>query len=252
MSDVFICHSSADAADARDICDRLEAEGVSCWIAPRDPVPGIPYGQQLVSAIASSRIVLLVLSADANESRAVLGELELAANRKKIILPVLIGEVAPSASLEFYLRAIHWFDAATRPRGEAWPELIRDVLGLLAQAPPTAEGSESLRDAGVPRTPLHNLPAAVTSFVGRSAEVGEVEGFLKASRLVTLRGPGGIGKTSSALHVAVRRLNGYPDGSWFVDLAQIDAPRSWPKVSPAFSTCKSRPTGPYWIRCSHS
>ena len=222
MSDVFICHSSANAQDARDICDRLEAEGITCWIAPRDPVPGIPYGQQLVSAIAHARVVLFVLSADANESGAVLSELELAANRKKIILPVRIEEVAPSASLEFYLRAIHWFDATSRPRDEIWPELLRYVRGLLAQASPAKEAAEAAPKGSVSRAPRHNLPAAVSSFVGRDAELAEVEEFLKASRLVTLCGAGGIGKTTLALRIAMGRLNDYPNGAWLVDLAQIE------------------------------
>jgi predicted ATPase len=221
--DVFICHSSADAQDARDICDRLEADGVRCWIAPRDPVSGIPYGQQLVNAIAAARIVLLVFSAKANDSRAVLSELELAANRKKIILPVRIEDVAPSPTLEFYVRAIHWFDAATRPRDEAWSELLRDVQSLLAQAAPAPEQTSrlpSLRPLDLRR---NNLPLQISSFVGRDAEIAEIRDLLGAQRLVTLTGAGGVGKTRTALEAAAGLLDDYREGVWFVDLAPISS-----------------------------
>jgi predicted ATPase/alkylhydroperoxidase/carboxymuconolactone decarboxylase family protein YurZ len=226
---VFICYSSVDAQDAREICHQLEGSGIKCWIAPRDPVPGIAYGQQIVNAIEAAHIVLLVFSANANDSRAVLGELELASNRKKIILPVRIEDVSPSASLEFYVRPIHWFDAATRPREEAWPELLRDVQSLLGQTQHVTAKAEEPQEAAEPQeaigpvyAPQHNLPSALTSFVGRDAEVAEVEVFLESSRLVTLCGPGGIGKTLLALHVAMRRRDNYTDGAWFADLAKIE------------------------------
>ena len=54
---------------------------------------------------------LIRVFSKADDLRAVLGELEIASNRGKIILPVRIDDVPPSASLEFYVRPIHWFDA---------------------------------------------------------------------------------------------------------------------------------------------
>jgi predicted ATPase/class 3 adenylate cyclase len=73
-----------------------------------------------------------------------------------------------------------------------------------------------------PRTPgvaAHNLPAAVTPFVGRQAEVAEVARLLGQHRLVTVAGPGGIGKTRIAMAAAERVLMAYPDGVWMVDCA---------------------------------
>ena len=220
VPEVFICHSSLDARIAREICDRLEASGVGCWIAPRDPVPGIPYGQQLVSAIAAARIVLLVFSSHANESRAVLGELELASSRGKIILPVRTENITPSPSLEFYVRPIHWLDAATRTFDDVLPELIADVQRLVEPAQPAALPE----DLQLPRaaTPAqNNLPLQLTSFVGRERTVAEIEQLLRANRLVTLVGSGGGGKTRTAIHVASRLLAGFSDGVWLVELAPI-------------------------------
>ena len=65
-----------------------------------------------------------------------------------------------------------------------------------------------------------NLPAAVTELIGRDAAIDEVVAQLQAARLVTLTGPGGVGKTSLAL-AAARRMTP-PDGVWMVDLATLE------------------------------
>lgn len=74
------------------------------------------------------------------------------------------------------------------------------------------------------RATIGNLSAEVTSFVGRRREVGEVKRALAESRLVTLTGVGGTGKTRLAVRVAgdLRRVFG--DGVWFVDLTQLHGP----------------------------
>ena len=66
-----------------------------------------------------------------------------------------------------------------------------------------------------------NLPLRLTSFVGRTQELERLERLLDASRLVTLTGPGGAGKTSLAIELARRRAPGFADGAWLVDLAPI-------------------------------
>jgi predicted ATPase/class 3 adenylate cyclase len=73
---------------------------------------------------------------------------------------------------------------------------------------------------------MKNLPAPRTSFVGRGSELEEIDGLLNAPdcRLVTLVGPGGIGKTRLALEVAARRVHRYPHGVHFVPLASVSSP----------------------------
>jgi DNA-binding SARP family transcriptional activator len=66
-----------------------------------------------------------------------------------------------------------------------------------------------------------NLPAAVTSFVGRAWEIGEIQELLTHTRLVTLTGPGGCGKSRLALEAARRIGERYPDGIWLVELAAL-------------------------------
>src|SRR5918996_3765 len=70
----------------------------------------------------------------------------------------------------------------------------------------------------------NNIPAQLTTFVGRTEELAEVERLLEVNRLVTLTGPGGSGKTRLALEVASRTLSGYKDGAFFVDLSSVTDP----------------------------
>ena len=69
-----------------------------------------------------------------------------------------------------------------------------------------------------------NLPLELPNFVGRQQEVKEIKGVLAASRLVTLTGVGGVGKTRLALRVAAEVRRAFRDGAWFVDLTQLRDP----------------------------
>ncbi|WP_198653414.1 BTAD domain-containing putative transcriptional regulator [Actinocorallia populi] len=81
-----------------------------------------------------------------------------------------------------------------------------------------AEQAAEVRAGGRSR----NLPHALTGLVGRTAEPAEVEALLAAHRLVTLTGPGGIGKTTLALETARARPDA--DGPWLVELAELEDP----------------------------
>jgi predicted ATPase/DNA-binding CsgD family transcriptional regulator len=70
----------------------------------------------------------------------------------------------------------------------------------------------------------NNLPAQMTSFIGRERELGEVRRLLDESRLVTLTGAGGCGKSRLALQAAADSLDAYPDGVWWVALAPLADP----------------------------
>ena len=73
-----------------------------------------------------------------------------------------------------------------------------------------------------------NLRPAVTSFIGRESEVAELHAAMKAHRLVTLTGVGGVGKTRLALEVAGRLVDEFSDGVWFFELAAVTDPAAVP------------------------
>ncbi len=87
-----------------------------------------------------------------------------------------------------------------------------------------AEGFGVLRSLDDPAL-RHNLPSQATSFVGRTAELAELRALVSSgSRLVTIAGPGGIGKSRLALQVAADALDGTGDGVWLAELAPVAEP----------------------------
>src|SRR6266550_2741701 len=77
---------------------------------------------------------------------------------------------------------------------------------------------------------VHNLPLAVTRMIGREETVTALISRLSRQRLVTILGPGGIGKTTVALAVAERMIESYEHGVWLVDLAPLGDPRLVPSA----------------------
>ncbi|MDQ4068321.1 MAG: tetratricopeptide repeat protein, partial [Actinomycetota bacterium] len=108
--------------------------------------------------------------------------------------------------------------------------LLRDELGLEpSEALRELEGAilrqeETLQAPTAVSRPATNLPARLSSFIGREADLNRVAGALRHSRLVTLTGPGGAGKTSLAIEVARSAAPSYRDGVWFAALAGVSDP----------------------------
>jgi predicted ATPase/DNA-binding XRE family transcriptional regulator len=95
------------------------------------------------------------------------------------------------------------------------------ALRELARAAPRALARKTSATIPPADAGPHNLPLSLTSFVGRETELAEIGEALEKHRLVTLAGPGGIGKTRTSLEVAARRLDRTSDGVWFVELAPL-------------------------------
>jgi TolB-like protein len=134
---IFISHATADRAQAETILAACEAQGLTCWIAPRDIVAGTSWADAIVRGIADSAIVLLVHSDAANESPMVLREIDAAASARRPILPVRIDAAMPREGMQFYLSATHWFDAPP-PLEAHLPSLVETITRLLQ--PPSADG----------------------------------------------------------------------------------------------------------------
>lgn len=96
-----------------------------------------------------------------------------------------------------------------------------NIAGLPSDFPPL----------NTPDSVRHNLPVQLTSFIGRRQEIEEVIRLLEKTRMLTLIGPGGTGKTRLSMEVANEVLLQYPDGVWLVELAPISDPLLLPQTA---------------------
>ncbi|WP_266180394.1 toll/interleukin-1 receptor domain-containing protein [Dyella humicola] len=113
--DLFVSYSQPDREAAFALVQRLEARGISVWIAPRDVSPAADWAAEIIDAISSARLMVLVFSGSSNDSGQVRREVERAVHKQLPILPFRIEDVLPSKSLEYFLSAQHWMDAFPPP-----------------------------------------------------------------------------------------------------------------------------------------
>lgn len=107
----FISHSSKDTEAAHKVVEFLEGKGVSCWIAPRDIVPGRSYPSQIVKAIRDCTGFILVASDNVNQSNHINSEVARAFDLKKAIFPFLIDNIQFTDDYIYYLGQIQWINA---------------------------------------------------------------------------------------------------------------------------------------------
>jgi predicted ATPase len=237
-SHVFLSYASADRERAVAIADTLEAKGVTVWIDRKSIAGGTSWSAEIVRGIESCSALLVLCSTVSARSRNVQQEVQLAWERDRPILPLLLENVRMPPAMEYALAGRQWVEILDRTE-ESWlPALLRALTGLgigvsgdeprPRPIPAFAEASRPVDQAYVPGTrhPLadsasHNLPAPVTSFIGRERELAQVRELLGTTRLLTLTGTGGCGKTRLSLQVAEAVLADYPDGVWLVELAPL-------------------------------
>lgn len=147
--DVFISASSKDKTLADAACAALEREGIRCWIAPRDVTPGADWGAAIAEAIKDARVMLLIFTANANQSPQVKREVECAASNEITIVPVRFESVQPTQSFEYFLGNIHWLDALTPPR-EARLNLVAEKLKSILAVRPRADVAPEPQRVGPP------------------------------------------------------------------------------------------------------
>ena len=103
MGKIFISYSTKNQKVANALCEYLERQGVSCWIAPRDIPSASNYAGEITRAIKSCERFLLVYSKDAGKSVHVKNEVNLAINNTKAILPYCLDDSPYDDDLEYYL-----------------------------------------------------------------------------------------------------------------------------------------------------
>jgi len=210
------------AADDSALARRAFDDALSLW-------RGLPYEEFASEEFATAAVTRLVELHNrlVEERAAALLELTDPGD----VIPELVVHIASEPFRE-RLRALLMLALARAGRPvealRAYDEFrtfLADEVGVVPSPGLQALNDDIVRQcpevswADSPPAPAHNLPAPVDAFVGRRAELVEVHDALSESRLVTLIGPGGSGKTRLALEAASAELRSYRDGVWFVSLA---------------------------------
>lgn len=131
--DLFISYEHESKIIADNICSVLESKGIRCWYAPRD-VRG-DYATSIVEAIEHCKVFVLVLNPAASESPHVLNEVEMAYQRilkgEITIVPFKVENGVFSKAMEYYVKRLHWIDAASDSLDKAILELYEKLIPVL-------------------------------------------------------------------------------------------------------------------------
>ena len=136
--DVFISYSSKNTTEAQDICHELEKNGIKCWMAPRDIIPGKDFGDLIDDAILSCRIFVLVYSANSLSSQWCKGELNIAFTERKTIIPYRIDSAPLKGAMRVILNHTHWIDAYPDYKA-CFNELVAVAKETLGKSKPIEE-----------------------------------------------------------------------------------------------------------------
>jgi hypothetical protein len=154
--DVFVSHSVKDKGVAEAVVTRLEADAVACWIAPRDVVPGADWGESIIDAIESSRIMILIFSRNADASPQIKREVERAVNKGVYIIPFRVDDIPPTKSLEYFISTSQWMDAFSPPLERHLDNLAKTVRAVLKSPPlPAANVPVQPEKPSIPKPPIH-------------------------------------------------------------------------------------------------
>jgi formylglycine-generating enzyme required for sulfatase activity len=124
---IFITYSSKDQKVARTICTALENRGLACWISFRNVKPGQNYQEQIVKAIRAAKIMVLVFTANANNSNEIKKELALACQNNLVVIPVRIEDVTPNEAFAYEFATRQWIDLF-----DDWENSIGRLVELIA------------------------------------------------------------------------------------------------------------------------
>ncbi len=108
MADIFISHSVVDKELANYLCNAFEANGLSCWIAPRNIVPGTEWADSITNAISDCAVLLVVYSKNSLRSSQVAKEIGMADRKHKYIIPYKIDDSEPEGAFDYYLSGCQW------------------------------------------------------------------------------------------------------------------------------------------------
>ena len=213
--DVFLSYAREDQAAARIFAETLEREGLRVWwdAALRT---GEAYDETMEAALKSAKAVVVLWSKTSVASRWVRAEATLA-DRNKTLVPCMIEPCERPMMFELTQTAdlSHWHGATDDP---GWRAFVADVrLKLGGEGKP----AEARRTEPSKTAYQSNLAAGRAELFGRASDIEALCAALASHRLVTIAGPGGVGKSSVAHAVASAAKPGFADGVWWVELAPV-------------------------------
>jgi formylglycine-generating enzyme required for sulfatase activity len=187
---VFISHSSRDVKVARDICEAIERRGMPCWISGRDVGPGENFGDAIVDAIERAKVMVLVFSANANNSDEIKKEIALASQHRVAVIPVRVEDITPSNAFRYELATRQWIDMFLN-----WDESLKRLTDKIASIQAIADGAP-LPPPDPPRPPP--APSRPSGFrFGALAGVAGLFIVLAAAGFVWMRSSASSGGASA-------------------------------------------------------
>lgn len=132
--DVFISYSSLNKNVADAVVSDFEQNGIRCWYAPRDIMPGQEWVTAIHEAINACQLFVLIYTDSSNESKQVANEVALAFNSGKTLIPFKLSDTQMSSELEYYLTRVHWLDAVN-------PPLLESIANLRKYSKKILEGN---------------------------------------------------------------------------------------------------------------
>lgn len=128
--DVFLSYKSEDYAETIWLKSVLEANGISCWMAPESIPGGSNYADSIDSAIIECSVLLVVISKKTQESIWIPKEIDMALNAKKVVLPYMTEDCELHKSLKFYLSGIHRYEAFNN-KTDTVRKLVKEIRSIL-------------------------------------------------------------------------------------------------------------------------
>lgn len=232
-SSIFISYASADRDRVLVVADALEARGIPVWVDRRSIAGGQSWSTEIVRGIKGCAVLIVACSPNSVSSRNVRQEVQLAWESDRPILPLLLDKVAIPEELQYAMAGRQWVEIGESPEGTWLPDLLVALAHLGFEAGKTAASPSRLMAQPEPPAPpaaapgAETLPTYVASFIGREEFMRRIPEEVTRSRLYTITGAGGVGKSRLAVEVGRAVAGALPVGSpfsggvWYTDLGSV-------------------------------
>jgi hypothetical protein len=179
-SDKGDSHASRDRQAADRVYEALETEGIRCWAAHRDILPGDDWLESIIEAVEKSQVLVLVFSANANNSKWVKDEVTMALDENIKIIPFRIDDVSPRGGLKILKYRCQWLDAFTSPIEEHIETLVNVVCRHLGKEPVISKKSKVNEKTEAPKEEMPEEVRKIAEKIGVQKVIKNDKGFREA------------------------------------------------------------------------